>query len=43
MPIIFPACRAILPFFAIEIVVLLVLVIFPEITLYLPRQAGLLH
>jgi tripartite ATP-independent transporter DctM subunit len=35
--------RAILPFFAIEIVVLLVLVIFPEITLYLPRQAGLLH
>lgn len=33
--------RAVLPFFAIEIAVLLVLVIFPEITLYLPRQAGL--
>ncbi|MEX0954532.1 MAG: TRAP transporter large permease [Rhizobiaceae bacterium] len=35
--------RAILPFFIIEIVILLVLVIFPEITLYIPRQVGLLH
>lgn len=35
--------RAILPFFAIEIALLLVLVIFPEITLYLPRQAGLIQ
>lgn len=34
--------RAILPFFVLEVGVLLVLVIFPEITLYLPRQAGLL-
>ena len=35
--------RAILPFFAIEIGVLLILVLFPEITLYLPRQAGLIQ
>lgn len=35
--------RAILPFFALEVVVLVVLVIFPEITLYLPRQAGLIQ
>lgn len=35
--------RAILPFFLMEVVVLVVLVMFPEITLYLPRQAGLLH
>lgn len=35
--------RAILPFFLIEIAVLLVLVLVPEITLYLPRLAGLVH
>ncbi|MDP3897713.1 MAG: TRAP transporter large permease subunit, partial [Mesorhizobium sp.] len=35
--------RAILPFFVLEIAILLVLVAFPEITLYLPRQTGLLH
>lgn len=35
--------RAILPFFILEIAVLVILVLFPEITLYLPRQAGLLH
>jgi tripartite ATP-independent transporter DctM subunit len=35
--------RAILPFFILEIAILLVLVVFPEITLYLPRQTGLLH
>lgn len=35
--------RAILPLFAVEVAILLVLVIFPEITLYLPRQAGLIH
>ena len=35
--------RAILPFFAIEVGVLLILVLFPEITLYLPRQAGLIQ
>jgi tripartite ATP-independent transporter DctM subunit len=35
--------RAILPFFVLEIIALVVLVVFPEITLYIPRQAGLLH
>ncbi|MBX3531345.1 MAG: TRAP transporter large permease [Rhizobiaceae bacterium] len=35
--------RAILPFFLLEIGVLLLLVVFPEITLYLPRQAGLMN
>lgn len=35
--------RAILPFFVLEIIALVALVVFPEITLYIPRQAGLLH
>ena len=35
--------RAILPFFVMEVGILLVLVLFPEITLYLPRQAGLIQ
>jgi tripartite ATP-independent transporter DctM subunit len=35
--------RAILPFFILEIAILVALVVFPEITLYLPRQTGLLH
>lgn len=35
--------RAILPFFVMEIAVLVVLVVFPEITLFLPRQAGLIQ
>jgi tripartite ATP-independent transporter DctM subunit len=35
--------RAILPFFLMEIVMLVILVMFPEITLYLPRQAGLIQ
>ncbi|BCH29062.1 transporter [Mesorhizobium sp. L-8-10] len=35
--------RAIIPFFVLEIIVLVLLVVFPEITLYIPRQAGLLH
>jgi len=34
--------RAILPFFVLEVGILLLLVIFPEITLFLPRQAGLM-
>lgn len=35
--------RAILPFFLLEVAILLVLVVFPEITLYLPRRAGLIN
>ena len=33
--------RAIIPMFVIEVVILLVLVLFPDITLFLPRMSGL--